>query len=145
VVIGNAERLPYRRETFDLVLCLGSLERMLDVASALEEMYRVGTPHARYCFLVRNANTFSWKYLAWMQAKQRAQAHAGADTLRNWTRLFEAHGFQIVNVLPDQYPLQLRRRWLSLGLRDVDFSTPLPSSTPLERANEFIFVLEKAT
>lgn len=145
ILIGNAERLPYRPETFDLVLCLGSLERMLDAGRALEEMRRVGTPHARYCFLVRNANTLSWKYLAWLNSKQRAQAHAGADTLHNWTLLFQAHGFRITSVLPDQYPLQLRKRWRSLGLGEVDFATPLSTTTPLDRANEFIFVLEKAS
>jgi SAM-dependent methyltransferase len=144
VLLANAERLPYRAETFDLIVCLGSLERMLDVSKALREMHRVGTPRARYCFLVRNSSTFAWKYLAWMQAKQRAQGHAGADTLVNWTRLFQLHGFRIAKVLPDQYPLQLKKRWASLGLKDVDFKRPMLPHTPIERANEFIFLLEKA-
>jgi SAM-dependent methyltransferase len=142
VTVANAQRLPYEAETFDLITCLGSLERMLDVSMALREMNRVGTRSARYCFLVRNSNTFTWKYLAPITAKRRARAHAGADSLHNWTQLFEYHGFLITDVLPDQYPLQRRKRWGSLLLKPVDFGKPLRNAS-LERANEFIFVLEK--
>jgi SAM-dependent methyltransferase len=143
VIIGNAERLPYARESFDAITCLGSLERMLNVSRALAEMRRVGKATARYCFLVRNSNTPAWKYLRGVNAKQRALAHAGADTLQNWTRLFESHGFRIEKVLPDQYPLQRRQRWASLFLGQVDLRKPLVASARLERANEFVFLLEK--
>jgi hypothetical protein len=116
---------------------------MLDVSKALHEMKRVGTARAKYCFLVRNSNTPGWRYFAPFAATYRANGHAGADTLQNWGRLFEARGFRVNDVLPDQYPLHRRRRWVSLGLRRVDFRRPLGSRTPLERANEFVFLLEK--
>ena len=143
VVVGNAQRLPYKDATFDRITCLGSLERMLDRAEALQEMKRVGTSDARYCFLVRNSNTAKWTYLARINARRRARQHADAESLAYWTQLFESQGFRIVQVLPDQYPLQRRRRWASLMLKPVDFRLPLASSAPLERANEFVFVLEK--
>jgi SAM-dependent methyltransferase len=142
LVVGNGERLPYRDHTFDLITCLGSLERILDRPRALAEMRRVGVSGARYCFLVRNSNTRSWRYLARPAARQRAASHAAADTLHNWTALFESAGFRIVRVLPDQYPLQQRKRWGSLFLAPVG-RIPLSSRAPLERANEFVFVLEK--
>jgi SAM-dependent methyltransferase len=143
VEVGNAETLPYKTGTFDLITCLGSLERMLNPSRALEEMKRVGKPAAKYCFLVRNSNTFTWRYLAPIAARQRATGHAGADTLGNWRLLFESHGFRVADVLPDQYPLQRRQRWASLFLKPVDFRRPLSSRAPLERANEFVFLLEK--
>jgi len=143
VVVASAEALPYADGTFDLVTCLGSLERMLDVRRALAEMLRVGGENARYCFLVRNANTFSWKCYAPFMARQRALGHAGADTLAGWCTLFESQGYAVERVLPDQYPLLRRRRWTALGLGSVDFRVPVSSRAPLERANEFIFLLTK--
>jgi SAM-dependent methyltransferase len=141
LTVGNAERLPYQDGQFDLITCLGSLERMLDRRQVLREMHRVGTPSAKYCFLVRNANSFGWKWWAPITAQYRARGHAGAATLESWRRLFESTGFAVEDVLPDQYPLHRRRRWL---LQRVDFRKPIVSSTPLELANEFVFLLEKA-
>jgi SAM-dependent methyltransferase len=142
--VGNAERLPYADNTFDLITCLGSLERMLDVSKVLAEIKRVAKPDARCCFLVRNSNTATWKYLAALTARQRSLGHAGADTLRSWRTLFESHGLAVIEVLPDQYPLQLRKKWSSLALRQVDFKQPIRVSGSIERANEFVFLLENS-
>lgn len=144
LAIANAERLPFRDESFDLITCLGSLERVLDPDKAVEEMRRVGKPDARYCILVRNADTFSWKYFAALLRKPRREGHAGARAFASWRSLFEAHGLRAVDVWPDQYPLHLKARWSSLGLKRVDFARPLAGNGPLERANEFVFLLERA-
>jgi ubiquinone/menaquinone biosynthesis C-methylase UbiE len=141
--VANAEALPYESSTFDVVTCLGSLERMLDRPRALGEMLRVGAPRARYCFLVRNSNTPRWKYLGRTSARQPSCGHADADTLENWTRLFESTGFRVRLVLPDQYPLLERRTWRRIAFGPVDYRTPVASAAPLERANEFIFLLGK--
>lgn len=143
VSVANAEALPYESSTFDLVTCLGSLERMLDRPRALGEMLRVGTPRARYCFLVRNSNTPGWKYLGNSSARQPSRGHADADTLNNWTRLFELVGFQVRQVLPDQYPLLRRRSWRSLFFGPLDYRKPVASDAPVESANEFVFLLGK--
>ena len=143
LAVGNAERLPYPDATFDLITCLGSLERMLDARQALREMRRVGALSAKYCFLVRNSNSFGWKWWAPIAAQYRAKGHAGADTLANWQRLFESEGFRVTGVLPDQYPLHRRRRWISLAVRPVDFRKPITPDAPIEHANEFVFLLER--
>jgi ubiquinone/menaquinone biosynthesis C-methylase UbiE len=141
LTVGNAEQLPYGDGRFDLITCLGSLERMLNASRALREMHRVGAPTAKYCFLVRNSQSVGWRWWAPIAARYRVQGHAGADTLENWWRLFESAGFCVMDVLPDQYPLQRRRRW---AMRRVDFRQPIKSAAPLELANEFVFLLEKA-
>ncbi|MEQ1856285.1 MAG: class I SAM-dependent methyltransferase [Longimicrobiales bacterium] len=143
VSVANAEALPYESSRFDLVTCLGSLERMLDRPRALAEMLRVGTPRARYCFLVRNSNTVGWKYLARSSARRPSRGHADADTLDNWTRLFESAGFLVRQVLPDQYPLLRRRSWRRFVFGPVDYRRPVASSAPVDRANEFVFLLGK--
>jgi len=144
ILVGSAEALPYPAGSFDRITCLGSLERMLDVNRALDEMCRVGRERARYCFMVRNSNTRSWRYLAGLTARKRSESHAGADTLDNWRRLFESHRFHVLRILPDQYPIQRRRRWFGLAHGRIDCRFPIESRAPLERANEFIFVLEKS-
>ncbi len=143
LLVGNAEHLPYESGTFDLITCLGSLERMIDRRAALAEMRRVGRSGARYCFLVRNSNTRSWQYLAGVEAQHRSGGHADADTIRNWTDLFESAGFRIGAVLPDQYPLHRGKIWGSFFLRRVDFKVPIASRRPIERANSFVFLLDK--
>ena len=143
VSVANAEALPYESSVFDVVTCLGSLERMLDRHRVLGEMLRVGTPRARYCFLVRNSDTPRWKYFASTSARRPSRGHPDADTLGNWTGLFEASGFQVHQVLPDQYPLLRRRSWRSFIVGSVDYRSTVVSDGPLERANEFIFLLGK--
>jgi len=57
---ANAEALPFDDDEFDVITCLGSLERMLNLSQVLHEMKRVTTAKARFCFLVRNENTATW-------------------------------------------------------------------------------------
>jgi ubiquinone/menaquinone biosynthesis C-methylase UbiE len=141
ILLGNAECLPYADGSFDLFTCLGSLERMLDSAKALDEMRRVGKATARYCFLVRNSDTLRWKLLARLRRRALRLSHAGADSLDNWRRLFESRGFCVVQIWPDQYPLHRLRGWATLGLTRVDFREPVCGR--LDHANEFVFILEK--
>ena len=82
----NGERLPYPTIPSILITCLGSLERdTRSAARARRDATRRRAAARRYCFLVRNSNTRSWKYLARLAARQRAASHADADTLHNWT------------------------------------------------------------
>ncbi|MGI9270614.1 MAG: class I SAM-dependent methyltransferase [Woeseiaceae bacterium] len=140
IEVGSAERLPYADASFDLISCIGSLERMLDTAKALAEMRRVGKPDARFCLLVRNSTTSNWKFrrAIW---RRRNTGNANAASLEEWSTCFESNGFVVKSVYPDQYPLHKKARWSSLGTRNVDFRRPV--SGPLERANEFLFILGK--
>lgn len=142
VVVGNAESLPYTDELFDHVCCLGSLERMLDQDAALAEMRRVGRPNARYCILVRNADSMRWRTRTVAALLAGNAGNAGADSLSGWTQQFETAGFNILDVLPDQYPLHKRARRRSLYLRPVDYRRT--HSASLDQTSKFVFLLEKA-
>ena len=144
LLVANAEALPYDAGAFDVVTCLAALERMLDRPRALAEMLRVGAARARYCFLVRNSSAARWRYLSRTAARRPSRGHADADTVVNWRTLFEAAGFRVRRVLPDQYPLHRRRQWRSLFLGRVDFEEAVTNGAPLERSGELVFVLEKA-
>jgi 2-polyprenyl-3-methyl-5-hydroxy-6-metoxy-1,4-benzoquinol methylase len=43
--MGDIRRLPYRRESFDLVLCLEVLEHLVEPSAALDELKRVSGRH----------------------------------------------------------------------------------------------------
>jgi len=139
---ANAEQLPFDKGEFDVITCLGSLERMLNLSQVLQEMKRVTTDTARFCFLARNDNTTSWN-LKQKLGLENKTGHQGAKSLQTWTNIFEAEGFEIVDVLPDQYPLQKRLLFRSLGLKKVDYRSIVTSNQPIETANEFIFILRK--
>src|SRR6202007_1664770 len=49
-VIGDATRLPFESETFDVVLNYGALNAYTDPKRALEEMARVAKPRALVLF-----------------------------------------------------------------------------------------------
>ena len=139
---ANAEELPFGNGEFDVITCLGSLERMLNLSRVLQEIKRVTTADARYCFLVRNENTATWNAKKKLGI-QNETGHQGAKNLQAWTTIFEDEGFEIIDVLPDQYPLQKRLLFRSLGLKKVDYRSIVASHQPIEKANEFIFILGK--
>ncbi|MEO0345809.1 MAG: class I SAM-dependent methyltransferase [Pseudomonadota bacterium] len=141
LVVGNAEQLPFADASFDVVTCLGSLERMMDRPQVLREMKRVGSANARFCLLVRNSATLGFRWLTGTHRLRRRRGHQDADSLSAWRTLFEDTGFETLDVLPDQYPLHRKAHWRKLGLGQVDFHAPIRTTTPLEGANEFVFVL----
>ncbi len=143
LVRANAESLPYADSQFDRITCIGSLERVLNARRALSEIRRVAKPNAQCCFLVRNSNTLTWKYLSGRPSDKRARGHQGANTLQNWRELFKSSGFSILQILPDQYPIHLWAQWSRLSLAKVDYRRPRRSCLPLNLANEFVFLLKR--
>jgi len=143
IVQGNAENLPFENEQFDYVTCLGSLERVINKNQVLQEMQRVTRETAQFCFLVRNSESFSWKYIKKLLGLKNKKGHQGAMDLEAWTNLFDANGFQVEQVLHDQYPLHKAKKWKSFGLKNVDYKKTVNSSKAINEANEFLFILSK--
>jgi len=141
---GNAEELPFADGTFDCVTCLGSLERFLDRELALREMQRVARPGARFCFLVRNASTFVWRFWREGLGRREVRGHQDARTIAQWRELFTRCGFVIEDILPDQWPRQRWRQLLPWRRPRPDRDEPLARSIlPLRWCNELIFVLRR--
>ncbi len=142
---GNAEQLPFASGSFDGVTCLGSIERFLDRERALREMLRVARPGARFCFLVRNANTLVWRYWRQCLGRREVKGHQDAQSIAAWRALFERCGFAVERVLPDQWPRarfrQLLPWWRPRPGRAEPVARPL---VPLRWCNELVFVLRRA-
>ena len=141
---ANAEALPFADKSFDYITCLGSLERFIDREQALKEQWRVAKPGASFCFLVRNANNFKWKFIKQTLGLQNMTGHQDALSLTQWRSLFAAIGFEEIKVLPDHWPkLKWKHYFLSpLGVKPAYKKVPI-AQTSIEHANEFIFLLRK--
>jgi SAM-dependent methyltransferase len=139
---ANAERLPFASGTFDLVTCIGSLERFLDRREALREMRRVARREARFCLMVRNARTFGWRVRKQWLGTVNRRGHQDAATLDQWTGMFDECGFRVRAVVPDQWFFQKWRNRITAPRAGV--AEPVVTRlAPLAFANEFIFILER--
>lgn len=142
IKVGNAEKLPYQDKTFDFVTCLGSLERILDRGKALTEMRRVLTDHGKICLLVRNSESWFWKFIQKPLGFVNKKGHQDAMNLKDWSSLFQDSGFTIIQVYKDQWPLMKWKRYLSIGLWN-GYNKIHRGLIPLRYAYEFVFLLEK--
>lgn len=143
LVVGNAEEMPFEDQYFDLLTCLGSLERIIQLEKALSEIHRVVKDQGRICFLVRNSRSWKWQVKKKLGI-QNHKGHQGAKELEHWTELFNQAGFKVLQTLPDQYPLQRMKALIRLGGGDHLFKEVQQGMLPLHWANEFLFVLKKS-
>lgn len=142
IVVGNAEQLPFENSTFDYVTCLGSLERMIDKKSVLQEIDRVTKPEAKICLMVRNANSWRWIFTKKMLFTINKKGHQDAKTYQEWKSLFDQHNFIIETCVPDQWPMMKIKKIISFG-QFKNYKKVSKSLVPLQFANEFIFILKK--
>ena len=140
---ANAQALPFADGTMDAVTCLGSLERMIDLDKVLQEIQRVSTVNARFCFLVRNSGNFTWQLFMEHWGLRNKTGHQGAKTLVEWTAVFQHNNFQIDQILPDQWPFVRWGQALTLGLYQPNPTTVRHGIKPLRYAYEFVFLLRK--
>ncbi len=141
---ANAEQLPFEDGSMDAITCLGSLERMINLEQVLGEIHRVGKENGRFCFLVRNSNTLTWKLFMEKLGLRNKEGHQGAKTLEAWHTYFEKNGFEIVKVIPDQWPFVRWGQIATLGLYTPNPTKIRQGLRPLSTAYEFIFLLRKS-
>ncbi|MCX6818624.1 MAG: class I SAM-dependent methyltransferase, partial [Candidatus Aenigmarchaeota archaeon] len=63
IKVGTAEKLPYKDNFFDYVICLGSLEHFINMEKGLSEMRRVMKPNAIANILVPNSDYLIFKFI----------------------------------------------------------------------------------
>jgi len=101
VVTGDAERLPFRDASFDLVTNIGSLEHYVDPAAGVREMARVLRPGGRALVLVPNTFGLLWnvyKVCLTGAISDDGQVLQRYGTRREWSDLLEGGGFAIDRV-----------------------------------------------
>ena len=142
IVEANAEALPFADNMFDFVTCLGSLERMLDKDKVLQDIKRVTTADSRICFMVRNSNSWRWLFTKKLFFAVNKKGHQDAKNYQQWKALFEQQQLEIVSCIPDQWPIMRIFQILTFG-KFNGYKNKQNSFTPLQYANEFIFILKK--
>ena len=138
---SNAENLPFPDNSFDVVVCLGALERFINLDVALSQLLRVAKNNALFCFLVRNSNSLFWQLGVRIMKRQNLVGHQDAKTLEEWQDIYVSSGFHIKKIIPDQWPLQKFFSILPLTLRKKFLPSIHNGIMPLRFAGEFIFLL----
>lgn len=139
---GNAEKLPYKDNTFDSLTCLGSLERMIDREQVLSEQLRVTKKGADICYMVRNSENFTWRFLLKPLKLYNRKGHQDALNFKQWKTLFENAGLKIVKVYPDHWPyyrmMHILKPWKKINTGKI-----IKFPMRISYAYEFIFHLKK--
>lgn len=90
-VQGNAEQLPFRNQSFDLVAGLGVIEHLVDDQAALREMARVCRPGG-WLLLLTSAYQFLWSH------HDRANHHQRRYTATQLNHLVRAERWKLVRL-----------------------------------------------
>jgi len=99
---SDSRHLPFRDDTFDFVICLGSLEHFPDMPLAIKEMSRVLKQTGLALIFVPNSYFLGHIYLVWRtgvapeEADQRG--HETFLTRLQWQRLLEANHLCVCKV-----------------------------------------------
>jgi ubiquinone/menaquinone biosynthesis C-methylase UbiE len=106
IVCGDAERLPFRGESFDVITNLGSLEHFIDPAQGLHEMHRVLKKGGQAAFLLPNSYFLLtiWNVLKTGATGRKTDQEIDRwATKEEWGALLKNHGFHIERILKYNY------------------------------------------
>lgn len=99
--VAVAEALPFQKESFDAITCLGSLEHFLNVGQAVGEMKRIARKSGIFYILV--PNLFWYKDLLSVllsgHRKTRNQTHERFASLGEWKELLEDLGLRVLKTI----------------------------------------------
>lgn len=141
--VANAESLPFGDGVFDLISCIGSLERFLDLERVLSELIRVSKDRAAFCFMVRNARSFTWMLFMRLFRMQNLAGNQNARTFREWNSIFSDAGLRVVRTYHDHWPFLKFLRICTFKSSRIDYRKVRKSFIPLQYSGELIFQLTK--
>ncbi|OGW79512.1 MAG: hypothetical protein A3G33_06865 [Omnitrophica bacterium RIFCSPLOWO2_12_FULL_44_17] len=101
LVQGSAENLPFHKNTFDSLICLGSLEHFYDISIALGEFHRVVKPDGRIIIMVPNSFWYKDILSVWQTGDigERNQTYEFFATCTQWKTIITQNQFKICQVL----------------------------------------------
>lgn len=134
IKIGDAENLPYSSNSFDYIICLGSLEHFLNIKQAVREMVRVAKNTAKFCIVVPNSNFLLWKF---RKHKGTEQIQEAVLSLDEWRQILLSNGLKIMDIEKDKGPIASENK-----LKNFIFKILAPW-LPLTITYQFIFICKK--
>lgn len=107
--LGDAERLPWRDDSFDFAVNLGSLEHFIDPAGAVREMARILKPQGRAALLLPNSHHIRALYYVYRYGKifPDLQDYERFATRAEWENLLTSNGLRVVAT--DRYDTGMAR------------------------------------
>lgn len=101
--VAKGEELPFEKESFDLLTCLGSLEHFLDIPKGLSEMFRVLKEGGKAVIMVPNADFIAWNFTS-EHSTGTAQREISETlySVKKWRQLIEGSGLVVTNVVADK-------------------------------------------
>ena len=147
-VQGDAQQLPFPNESFDYVLSLGSVEHYERPDLGIAEIARVVRSDGLVGILVPNAYSllhtlYVWRHGTAFDDGQPIQRYA---TRREWIRLIEANGLEVIATVRHTLPIpsnaQDRLWFLSPPLKLIRLF--LANALPIDLTDSFLFIGVKA-
>jgi ubiquinone/menaquinone biosynthesis C-methylase UbiE len=147
LLVGAGENLPYRDQTFDVVLCLGSLEHFSDLNRGVGEILRVMKNSGCAIILLPNAYFLGHMYLTWRTGE--APDEGGQQfserfaSRKQWSYLLEENGLRITKCI--------RYNHISYASKKVSRTTRMLYNAivspllPVNLSYAFIFECRKAS
>ncbi|MCI5127531.1 MAG: class I SAM-dependent methyltransferase [Candidatus Electrothrix sp. AUS3] len=118
--VSVAEKLPFEKDEFDVISCLGAIEHFLDPLTALQEMSRVAHEQATFLFLVPNAGFLTHRS-GFFQGTDQTNIHEEPLLIHEWEALFQKAGFKVEAKWRDLHILSpdwiLASRWWMIPFR----------------------------
>ena len=117
--IGLGEKLPFNKNCFDVVTCLGSLEHFLDQPLALKEIKRVAKGTAKVIILVPNSGFLTYK-LGLYKGTNQSGVSETIRSINDWKKMFGDEGFTVKEMWADTHVFN--REWIGRrGLLHMPF------------------------
>lgn len=105
--VADALSLPFASNSVDYVVCLGSLEHLVEMSMGVREMARVVKPGGEACILVPNTFGLLWtiRYAKWTgEIATDDQPLQRYGTRGEWHRLLTANGLNVTRVMGYELP-----------------------------------------
>jgi len=143
--VSKGENLNFANNTFDYIVCLGSLEHFLDMNKGLQEMKRVSKEDTVFCIMVPNSNYIFWKISGKFGTEQR-DINENLLSLRQLQIIFNKEGFQILKIYQDKWLMREINIFSSINpikiMKKVVYKL-IWAFLPLDYTYQLIFILKK--
>lgn len=100
LVHGNGEHLPWAEDSFDYVLCLGSLEHFIHPEVGTREIARVLKPDGKAAIMLPNSHHIQAIYNVYKTGSilPELQDYERFATRVEWQHFLEENGFKVISV-----------------------------------------------
>lgn len=132
IFLARAEKLPFKNNFFDYLVCLGSLQYFPQMGKAIAEMKRVAKENALFCFMVPNADFLVWK----LKGKNQDILWGVEGNIKNlagWRKFWQTQGLKVRATYKDNWLTEKRGKLFKV----------LWQWLPLKYTYQFIFLLSK--